>query len=144
MFIRSHMAGRENSDHPQGFDEGLWAITFSRSNHIFTLMRIDQAHEQFCKWVKIVMLCCFIIVNWPLSIYIMISDCQIKIRLNFFRETIVEPCRRIAMGHIWHSLSFYRKSQLSAWRLECEMLHYSLQKWDFYHALSKLTCPTVS
>ena len=32
MFIRSHMAGIENSDHPQGFDEGLWAI--SRSNHI--------------------------------------------------------------------------------------------------------------
>ena len=143
MFIRSHMAGRDNSDHPQGFDEGLWAI--SRSNHIFALVRIDQTHEQFYKWVKIVMLCCFIIVNWPLSIYNMISDCQIKIGLNCLSETrVVEPCRRIAMGQIWHSLSFYRKSQLSAWRLECEMLHYSLEKWDFYHALSKLACPTVS
>ena len=30
------------------------------------------------------------------------------------------------------------KSQLSAWRLECEMLHFSLEKLDFYHALSKL------
>ena len=49
MFIRSHMAGRENVDHPLGFDEGLWAI--SRSNHIFALMLIDQAHEQFYKFM---------------------------------------------------------------------------------------------
>ena len=36
------------------------------------------------------------------------------------------------------------KSQLSARRLECEMLHFSLEKIDFYHGLSKLVCPNVS
>ena len=66
------MSGRENSDHPQGFDEGLWA--FSRSNHIFALMRIDQAHEQFYKLVKIAMLCCFIIVNIYLYYYQWLSN----------------------------------------------------------------------
>ena len=36
------------------------------------------------------------------------------------------------------------KSQLPAWRLECEMLHFSQEKLDFYHALSKLVRPNVS